>query len=84
MSLSRRAGAVVLSLNAMLALIALGADEDVLRAPGWMMSLGLVGAADLVAALGIFLRGVSLPSWLRGLTAVVCLVAPIGLAMLVL
>ena len=84
LALSRRAGAVVLSLNAMLALIALGADEDLLRSPGWMMSLALLGAANLVAALAIFLRGVSLPSWLRWLTSVVCLAAPVVLAMLVL
>lgn len=83
LALSRRAGAIVLSLNAMLALIALGADEDVLRTPGWMMSLALLGAANLVAGLGILLRAVSMPSWLRVLTGTSSLLAPLVLAALV-
>lgn len=82
--LARRAAAVVLSLDSALGWIALGGDEDLLASPGWLMSLALVAAANLVAALGTLLRAVSLPPWLRWLTAAACLFSPPALGMLVL
>ena len=63
--LARRACAVVLGIDSALAWIAIGADASLVRSPGWLMSVGLAGAANLVAALGTLLRAVSMPLWLR-------------------
>ncbi len=82
--LARRACAVVLGLDSALAWIAIGSDASLLTSPGWLMTLALAGAANLVAALGTFLRGVSLPSWVRILAAVGCFFAGPVLAVLTL
>jgi hypothetical protein len=73
--LARRAGAVVLSLDSATGWIALGGSPQLLESPGWMMTLALLGAANIVTALGTLLRAVSIPTWLRGLIAAACFFA---------
>ena len=75
LTLSRRAGAILLGLDAAMALIALPSPKAVLNNPGWLMTLALLGAANLVGAFGLAMRAVSLPPWLRILGATACFVA---------
>lgn len=82
--MARRACAVVLGLDSALAWIAIGSDASLLTSPGWLMTLALAGAANLVAALGTLFRAVSLPLWVRVLAVTSCFFAGPTLAFLTL